>query len=145
MKKKITFSVAIPENVYDKIYKVKAYMQDQGMATFANGTLSRSDVISYCIKSKLEELGVELNNNGLDIEFVTADQIQDQQAKAVMEQKLCSILARDVWDIQEEFVQGNYRDNGMDIFDFCDEKGIDWNKTIMNKVITYHKNEQAEK
>ena len=144
--RKITFSVAIPSNVYDLLPKIKQHMQDHGMSSFSDGTISRSDAVSYAIRKYGESLGFEVNDNGLDLEFVTADQIQDKQVKDQMENQLCSILARDAWELQEEFVQGNYRNNGMDIFDFCDEKRIDWNKTIIeNKIITCGENEQAEK
>lgn len=134
--RKITFSVAINSNIYDLIPKVKQYMQDNGLSSFSNGSVSRGDAVQYCIKKFAETLGFEVNDNGLDLEFVTADQLEDKQTKDGIENRLCSLLARDAWDIQEEFVQGDYRKKGVDIFEYCTMKNINWRESLnKDKVI----------
>ena len=136
--RKITFSIAINSNIYDLIPKVKQYMQDNGLSSFSNGSVSRGDAVQYCIKKFAETLGFEVNDNGLDLEFVSADQLEDKQTKDIMETKLCGILSSCDFSILEKYKIEGFRDR-MDVFDYCDEIGIDWNKTIINKRIIYIK------
>ena len=137
--RKITFSVAINSNVYDLIPKVKQHMQDNGLASFSNGTISRGDAIQYCIKKFAETLGFEPVTNGLDLEFVTADQIKDKDVKETMLMKLCHIISGEDFNILEKYKLEGYEGRGVDVFDYCDKIGIDWNKTIINKKIVYDK------
>ena len=139
--RKITFSVAIDTNVYDLIPKIKQDMQNKGLSSFSNGSISRGDAISYCIKKYGESIGFEVNNNGLDLEFITSDQIQDRETKSMMETQLCNILSSGDFSILEKYRLEECESKGIDVFDFCDDIGIDWNKTIIDRKIVYIKEE----
>lgn len=115
--KKITFSTAIDENVFDLIPKIKEYLMKKGYASFSNGTVSRGDALEWAMKTACEVAEISFDIDEREVVIV------DQKTRN-NEKDLARILSGKHFILQQEFI--DYFQEDMTLFEFCDMKGIDW-------------------
>jgi len=126
--KKLTYSVNVPVELANIINLARKHLMDTGYKP-AGSIIFISDVFTWGIRLIAEKLKIDISN-GLNLEFVNAAKLVVDKKSSSVEMDLCRILSSMDFSILEEYRNEGSEDKGIDVFDFCTQKGIDWKKLL---------------
>lgn len=123
---KIQYSIKLPPG-YDRvvdnaIVHLKAHPNLVGK--MKGHIIFLSDVFRWSLDMLADYLEIDLKiEKNTDLVFVDAE-------KKKKSKRLFILLSSMDFNILEEYIHQEYEKRGVDVFEFCDEKGIDWKEIL---------------